>query len=250
MTPATVATAPVRQLAIPALLAVGAALAGGCGAVAEERVAPGQLASRRVDVAGVTGLAVDAGFEVRVSIGQPEAAVVTYDDDLAGLLDVGVDGGTLRARLRPHDRIGRRPRLWVEVTLRRLEQVQVAGASTVTVAGTVRGPDLWLALSGGSRVTADLGLDRADATLSGASRLELTGSAGRLEADASGASNLELAGLRLHDLDIQLSGASHANVQADRTIAAQLSGASHLIYTGSPRFTRRDTSGASAIRPA
>jgi len=49
-----------------------------------------------------------------------------------------------------------------------------------------------------------------------------------LEADGSGASTLELTALRLHDLDMQLSGAGHANVQVDRTIAAQLSGASHL----------------------
>lgn len=174
---------------------------------------------------------------------------MTYDNNLAGLLDIGVDGRTLRIRLQPHHRTASSPNLTAQVTIGRLEAIRVAGDSTVTVTGTVPGPALQLEISRGSRVAADLELDRADATLSGAARLELTGTTGRLHADGSGASNLELAGLRLHDLDIQLSGASHANVQADRTIAAQLSGASHLIYTGSPRFTRRDTSGASAIRP-
>lgn len=240
----------MNRFAGPALLAAVAALvAAGCDTI-DPGTDSGNTATRRVAAAGVTRLEVDSSFDVRVTLGQPEAATVTYDDNLASLLDVGVDGRTLRIRLQPHDRIGSSPNLTAQVTLGRLEAIRVAGDSTVTVTGTVPGPALRLEISRGSRVAADLGLDRADATLSGASRLELTGIAGRLHVDGSGASNLELAGLRLHDLDIQLSGASHANVQADRTIAAQLSGASHLIYTGSPRFTRREASGASAIRPA
>jgi hypothetical protein len=52
--------------------------------------------------------------------------------------------------------------------------------------------------------------------------------------DASGASTLGLAGLAVGDLGIQLSGASRADVQADGTIAAQVSGASRLTYRGTP----------------
>ncbi len=80
--------------------------------------------------------------------------------------------------------------------------------------------------------------------------MNLTGTAGTLNATGSGASSLELADLSLHGLDIQLSGASHANVQVDGTIAAQLSGASELTYKGNPRFTRQETSGGSTISHA
>jgi putative autotransporter adhesin-like protein len=198
----------------------------------------------------VTRLDVGSAFDVRVAIGQEEAAMVTYDDDLADRLDVGVDGGTLHLRLRPPTTVADQGTLRAEVTLRQLEAVRVGGASTVEVTGKLRRSDLRLEISGSSRLAADLGLDRADATVSGASRPERTGTTGRLEADGSGASRLELAALRLQDLDIQLSGASHASVQADRTITAQVSGASNLTYKGAPEFTRRDTSGASTIQPA
>jgi hypothetical protein len=59
-----------------------------------------------------------------------------------------------------------------------LEEVRVAGGSFVEVAGPVRNQGLRLQLSGGRRVTADLGLDRADTTVSGGSHLQLTGAAG------------------------------------------------------------------------
>jgi Putative auto-transporter adhesin, head GIN domain len=233
------------------LVLVAAALAlSGCGSVGRGRTASGTTASRRVDATGVTRLDVAYGFEVRVRLGQPEAVTVTYDDNLADVLDVRVDTRTLRVRLMPGADIDNRPTLRAEVTVSRLEEVRAAGASTVTVADTIPTSGLRLLVSGSSRVAADLALDRAEATVSGSSRLRLTGRADTLRAAGSGASNLELADLDLQELDITLSGASHGRVQVERTIAAQASGASTLTYTGTPRFTNRDASGASTIQPA
>jgi hypothetical protein len=233
------------------LILVAAALAlSGCVNVGPERTASGRTTSRRIDAAGATRLDVGSAFEVWVSLGQPEAVTVTYDDDLADRLDVGVDGTTLRIRLRPPTTAADRGILRAEVTMARLEEIHATGASTITVADRVPDSGLRLVVSGSSRVAADLALDRADATVSGSSRLELTGTANTLSAQGSGGSRLDLAQLRLQDLDIQLSGASHGSVQADQTITAQVSGASRLTYKGSPRFTKRDTSGASTIQPA
>jgi Putative auto-transporter adhesin, head GIN domain len=241
----------IRFARLGLLVIVVASLAvSGCNGIGPGRTASGKTTSKHLDASGVTRLDTAYGFDVRVTIGQPEAVTVTYDDNLADLLDVGVSDGTLRLQLKAHATIVNQATLRAEVTVRRLEEIRAAGASTVDVAGPVRDAGLRLELSGGSRVAADLALDRADATVSGSSRLELTGAAGTFKADGSGASRLELAELSVHDLDVQLSGASHANVQADRTIAAQLSGASSLTYKGPARFTKRDTSGASTIQPA
>jgi hypothetical protein len=234
------------------LILLAAALAvSGCGGIGPGRTPSGTTATKRIDAAGVTRLDVAYGFDVRVSLGQPEAVTVTYDDNLADLLDVRVDGRTLRIQLQPNSDIDNRPTLRAEVTMSRLEELRSAGASTVTVASKLPGASLWLLVSGSSRVAAaDLAVDRAEATVSGSSRLELTGTANALSAQGSGASNLELADLHLQDLDIQLSGASRGSVQADRTITARVSGASKLTYTGTPQFIKRDTSGGSSIQAA
>jgi Putative auto-transporter adhesin, head GIN domain len=233
------------------LILVAATLAlSGCGSVGRNRTASGTTAFRRIDTTGVTRLDVAYGFDVRVRLGQPEAVTVTYDDNLADVLDVRVDGRTLRIRLRPDAGIENRPTLRAEVTVSRLEEVRAAGASTVTVTDTIPTSGLRLLISGSSRVAADLALDQAEATVSGSSRLRFTGRANTLKAAGSGASNLELADLDLQALDITLSGASHGSVQVEQTIAAQVSGASKLTYKGTPRFTKRDTSGASSIQPA
>jgi hypothetical protein len=233
------------------LILVAAMLAlSGCGNARVGRSASGTTASKRIDATGASRLDVAYGFDVLVRFGQPEAVTVTYDDNLADLLDVRVDDSTLRIQLKPNTSIENGPTLRAEVTMSRLEEIRAAGASTVTVADTVPTSGLRLLISGSSRVDADLALDQAEATVSGSSRLRLTGRANTLRAAGSGASNLKLADLDLHALDITLSGASHGSVQVEQTIAAQVSGASKLTYTGTPRFTKRDTSGASSIQPA
>jgi hypothetical protein len=232
------------------LLAAALTLVG-CNSIGSGRAPSGTTATKRIGAAGVTRLDVAYGFDVRVHLGQPEAVTVTYDDNLADLLDVRVDGRTLRIQLQPNSNIDNRPTLRAEVTMSGLEEIRSAGASTVTVASKLPGTRLRLLVSGSSRVVAaDLALDRAEATVSGSSRLELTGTADALSAQGSGASNLELADLHLQDLDIKLSGASRGSVQADRTITAQVSGASKLTYTGTPQFSKRDTSGGSSIQAA
>jgi Putative auto-transporter adhesin, head GIN domain len=238
----------MMRLGRAAPLGVVAALAlAGCGGGGPITTASGKTTTTRVDAAGATRLDVADGFDVKVTVGRPETAVVTYDDNLGGLLDVGMHGGVLRVHLKPHGVLVE-PTLRADVTVQRLESIQTAGGATVAVSSALRNSGLQLGLSGGSRITAELELDRVDAKLSGGTRLTLTGTAGTLTADGSGASELALDALRLHDLDIHLSGASHADVQADGTIAAQLSGASVLTYRGNPRFAKRETSGASTIQ--
>ena len=241
----------MQRPARTSLVILLAALAvSGCGSLGPGRTPSGTTATKRIDAAGVTRLDVAYGFNVRVSLGQPEAVTITYDDNLADLLDVRVDGRTLRIQLQPNSNIDHRPTLRAEVTMTRLEELRSAGASTVTVANKLPGARLRLLVSGSSRVAADLAVDRAEATVSGSSRLELTGTANALSAQGSGASNLELADLHLQNLDIKLSGASRGSVNVTGTITAQVSGASKLTYAGTPQFTKRDTSGGSSIQAA
>jgi putative autotransporter adhesin-like protein len=90
------------------LLAAALTLVG-CGSLGPGRTPSGTTATSRIDAAGVTRLDVASGFDVRVGLGQPEAVTITYDDNLADLLDVRVDGRTLRIQLQPNSNLDHRP---------------------------------------------------------------------------------------------------------------------------------------------
>jgi ribosomal protein L31 len=51
----------------------------------------------------------------------------------------------------------------------------------------------------------------------------------------------------VQDAHAEISGASNATVNASGTLSAEVSGASHLYYTGSPTLGDIETSGASSV---
>ncbi|HWJ52178.1 MAG TPA: DUF2807 domain-containing protein, partial [Propionibacteriaceae bacterium] len=128
------------------VVCVAALTLAGCGSVGPGRSASGKTGSKQLNTAGVTRLEVGSAFDVRVTLGQPETATVTYDK-LADLLDVGVDSGTLRIQLKPHATVRNRPTLRAAVTVARLEGIQAAGAS-VTVSGRLQASGLRVEISG------------------------------------------------------------------------------------------------------
>jgi len=211
-------------------------------------VGSGHLASRVIALPGVTSVVVGASFVVHVTVGNPEQATIRIDDNLADQLDATVTDGTLRLGLKPGSNV-RNATLSAEITLRDLGLLSTSGASQVTLDSLVTGPTLQLVASGASQVTGPLGVDHLKASGSGASVLALSGHVGDLDLSGAGTSRLLGPGLTVAALDAVLSGASHATVAVSDTLAATTEGVSVLRYHGTPRITRRQSSGTSSIEP-
>lgn len=64
---------------------------------------------------------------------------------------------------------------------------------------------------------------------------------------ASGGSSLKLSDFLVHDANVKLSGGSNADINLDGRLDADLSGGSHLRYTGDPTRGDISTSGDSTV---
>jgi len=207
----------------------------------------GRIVTRRFSLSPFTGIDAESAFEVHVRIGEVQSVVVRLDSTLADGLDVRVAKHELHVGLRPHISIGN-AKLRAEVVMTKLTAVRAGGASKVLLDQVVNSDGVDVNLSGASQFQGGLQTARASLGLSGASEVDLHGVGARVTIKASGASQLHLRDLQVGALTITLSGASHAEVSVQDTIAADLSGASHLTYSGRPRFTKQLTSGASSIQ--
>jgi hypothetical protein len=132
-----------------------------------------------------------------------------------------------------------------------LNEIQLSGATSADVGGFNVTHAFAATVSGASRLrgtyetTGDVSF-----TVSGASTVELTGAAGDLAAGVSGASRLELRNFPVHNANVDISGASQGTVNLDGRLDADASGASTLLYLGSPTLGNINTSGASTVAPA
>jgi hypothetical protein len=206
----------------------------------------GRIVSQPVAVTSFSRLEVARAFDVRVSVGSSEQATVHVDDNLVDKLDVRVSDNTLHLDLKPGVSVTNAT-LRADVTVRQLAGMNGSGASKILLLDEIAGRTLSITLSGASRLDGRIKTANGRIDLSGSSRAKLSGSATRVRVTESGASDLHAQDLTVGSLSIDLSGTSTANVSAIDAISAGLSGDSLLRYRGSPRFTRNDVSGASAV---
>lgn len=206
----------------------------------------GNVITVDVPVGEFSQIEVSNAFEVNVAIGEEPSLTLRIDENIEPHLDVGVDGDTLRIGLEPVVSI-RAVVLEADLIVPSLERIEGSGAAEIRVEDQLSRSDLEVELSGASFLEATVELESMSATLSGASEIVMDGQVGRLTGDVSGASEMSMLDLAVDQLDVELSGASSAEVTVGDSLTARLSGASSLRYKGAPPITDIQSSGASSV---
>jgi hypothetical protein len=129
-----------------------------------------------------------------------------------------------------------------------LEQMAVAGAATVKSAETITADNLSITTSGAAKCKLDLSVNNITCSVSGASTCSFTGKTGVIIAIVSGASSLKAEELIAEKGQINTSGASTSKVNITSNLTAIVSGASTLKYTGEPKETQINQTGASTVK--
>ena len=126
---------------------------------------------------------------------------------------------------------------------------QIAPTHGVTV--VITSPSLTGAeLSGALKLKAtQLSGDRFALDTSGATRVALAGSANRLIASLTGASKLNAETLETQDVEISVTGAGKADVNATNSLRAAITGAGRVSYGGNPKSVEKKITGAGKISP-
>jgi serine/threonine-protein kinase len=112
-------------------------------------------------------------------------------------------------------------------------EIELSGASSARL--TVRSDQPFTArCSGASRLEGPVEARSVSLNLGGASSATLQGKADSAVLEAGGTSRLGLAGLVVQDVDLRLSGSSHAAVDARKSLKYDLSSGATLEYSGDP----------------
>jgi hypothetical protein len=126
-------------------------------------------------------------------------------------------------------------------------EVEVSGASHVQ-AHNISAGSLNVKVLGASSVSGDIKA-RKDVRfeISGASKIELDGAGSNAKVTVCGASKAELGEFPLQNASLDITGASNAKVNLNGKLDANVSGASHLYWSGTPMMGIIRTSGASTL---
>jgi len=222
-------TIPIRPLAAIkfatlATLAAILLLLNGCHWVGVE--GNGKITTENRPVENFTKLEADGAFEVTWKAGPTASLAITTDENLMEYIRTRLSGDTLRIE-------------WIK-PLRGTHGIKVHVAAPQLAAAE---------LNGAVRLNAS-NLSGAEFILvaNGATRVVLTGTVNAMSAEMNGASRLEAEELATRAIELSISGAGRAEVNATDALKVDISGAGKVTYVGEPKTIQREISGAGSIR--
>jgi hypothetical protein len=185
----------------------------------------GNIVTDKRDLAGFKAIDVGGIFKLEVTAQQDYSVEVIADDNLQPIIKTELDGDVLRISADKH--IKSHEPIVIRISAPDIENVEASGASNVDISN----------------------LKNAEFTVntSGASKVAVQGETELLNIDVSGASKINAEGLKAENARVDASGASNVSVFALDELRADASGASRIVYIGTPKNVTNKTSGASSV---
>jgi hypothetical protein len=222
--------------------------------------------SQRFDYTGFTRIRVERALSIDIL--RADTYSVTIGDDFSRIRMEKI-GDTLCIERRSHEWfVPFHARPHVVVTMPVLKEINMGGACQGKIIGFQSSNDLIIKMggacqmetnaitagnvkaevSGASNLSGDMGFGgEALFNISGASRVVLQGSGNNARIQLSGASQARLGGMALRRVDLNISGASNAQIKVNDHLDVTVTGASRLEYSGNPNIGKMLVSGASSI---
>ena len=185
----------------------------------------GNATSEKRDLSGFKSVEVGGVFQVEITAQKEYSVEVFADDNLLPLIKTEVDGNTLS--IETERRISPSSPIRVRISAPDINKLDISGVANVTL--------------------NDIKNDNLAIDSSGASKIAVTGQTGKLSIDVSGASKIDAENLKAENASVESSGASKINVNVSGELRSNLSGASRVVYTGTPTNIVTKKSGGSGV---
>jgi len=208
-------------------LAAMALLLAGCDG-ARDDTDRGPPVSEHRDVGSFDSISLEGAARLEINIGEPMSVLVSGNQKAVARVETSVSGGTLRIKNKARDWVIRNnPRLTVQVTLPKLESLELEGGTDVSLAG----------LHGG------------DTTIkaAGAVNIEAHGELDELTVRLAGAGHADLSKLAVTDAKVTVDGVGSVIVNPRESLDATMNGVGAIFYTGSPRKVNTRMNGVGTI---
>jgi|SRR5215207_3505089 len=222
-----------------------------CNYFGGERISgDGHVVSQQRNASGFHSLDVSGGIKVHLRQDAASSVKVEADQNLMEYIEVYNDGNTLVIKEKDGVNLDPSKDILVYVAAPTFKDIDVSGACDIIGDGPISANDeMSVNASGASNINLQLNASKLRSELSGSSHLNLKGQVTDFSLHASGASEIKTFELVADNIELDLSGASEAEVNANKKLDVEASGASNVIYKGRPAITQ-NSSGASEVRPA
>ena len=209
----------------------------------------GHVVSKTYNETGFKNIDISSVMKVYLKQGDQYEVKIDAEDNLQDFIEVKQEGDKLSFGIKNGKSISPTKDIIIYITAPDFHKLEASGAGGYVSQSPIKTNELLLDLSGATKVKLDLNVNTTKVDASGASEIILSGNTNTLEVDGSGSTDVKAFDLKSQSVDIDISGAGDANVQAEKTLKVEISGAGNVSYKGNPAITQ-EIHGAGKIKSA
>jgi hypothetical protein len=187
----------------------------------------GVLAMKEFSLDSFVKIIGSGAFQLTVQQGKPQSVKVHLDDNLFEYLELKVVDSTLKIKMK--ENVEYKKKFLVELTVPKVEALELSGAISTELSG-IKGETFRLETSG-------------------ASRTRIKGEVESFQVELSGANQLHAYDFKAKRVSARISGSSLAQLFAESSLEADISGVSKVSYEGSPKIIKKSVTGVSHFGP-
>lgn len=215
---------------------------------AQDIVGSGKSKKEIRNISSFENIEVGRAFHVELTQGKTFSLAVEADDNILPYIQTEVKDRTLYIHLPSNQGFDTKSSINLYITMPVLKKLDCSGAASVYSKSLWETDKMDIELSAAAELTLQIDVNELELDLSGATNTNLAGKVNSLEAEISAAAKLNAGNLSVKKADIDMSGASKAELKVTEEIKYDLSGASKLTYNGSPRILKSEVSTAASVR--
>lgn len=210
-------------------LTVAALLLSGCGDRSDGWGDKGPVVSERREVESFDSIEMEGAAKLEITVGEPASVQISGHEKAVSRMETEVRGNTLHIKGRTRDWVIRdnNSRLTIQITLPKLESLELEGGNDVRLAG-LRGGHTTIKAAGAANINGDGQLD------------ELT-------VRMTGAGHADLSKLATADATVTVEGVGSVIVNANKSLDATMNGVGAIFYTGTPSKVNTRMNGLGTI---
>jgi hypothetical protein len=210
----------------------------------------GVIKSETRSVNSFNSINVSGEIEVYVKQDSVTSVRIETDENLLEYVHIKTEGGALQIEEEDgYDPVSAKG-IKVYVSGQSFKGFEASGACDMYSENKISSSnEISINATGASSIKMELKAPKVTAEITGASHVTLNGETKNFDADASGASDIKCFELMTEETDVEVSGASHAEIFASVKSSLHASGASSIKYKGNATVTQ-ETSGAGSVNKA
>lgn len=199
------------------------------------------MASEEREVPAFNAICVKGAAEVRLHTGaQQQLTVRSHNLDK---VTTEVRDSVLYVEMAQ----GRYMGMSLDVTVPELRSIRAAGACEVKSADVLTTRKLDIDCAGAAEMDLNINVQTLNIEVNGGAELDLKGTANQADVTLNGAGEIDAADLVTQTMHINCAGASEAEINVQNELWAQATGASKIIYRGTPQLKQKMEIGGSKI---